>query len=125
LRLDLAQYRELEVFTQFGTELDKMTQSQLTRGARLVEILKQEQYVPLPIWKQVLIIYCGTYGFLDDLPLAAIKKFETEFLKYIEQKFSTIVQEIEVKNELSDDLMRKIDAIINSFKGEFQSQFKK
>ncbi|MFA5345812.1 MAG: F0F1 ATP synthase subunit alpha, partial [Candidatus Omnitrophota bacterium] len=110
LRLDLAQYRELVTFTQFGTELDKATQAQLTRGERVVEILKQDQYNPLPISKQVIIIYCATRGFLDDLPVKSIKKFEVEFLKYMDNKNSEVVKEVESKKELSDALMKKIDA---------------
>ncbi|MDD5568140.1 MAG: F0F1 ATP synthase subunit alpha, partial [Candidatus Omnitrophica bacterium] len=124
LRLDLAQYRELVTFTQFGTELDKATQAQLTRGERVVEILKQDQYNPLPISKQVVIIYCATRGFLDDLPVKSIKKFEAEFLKYMDNKNSEVVKEIESKKELSEALMKKIDAIIVDFKEEFKKDNK-
>jgi len=124
LRLDLAQYRELVTFTQFGTELDKATQAQLTRGERVVEILKQDQYNPLPISKQVVIIYCATRGFLDDLPVKSIKKFEAEFLKYMDNKNSEVVKEIESKKELSEALMKKIDAIIVDFKEEFKKENK-
>jgi len=120
LRLDLAQYRELVTFTQFGTELDKATQAQLTRGERVVEILKQDQYNPLPISKQVMIIYCATRGLLDELPIKSIKKFETQFLKYMDGKHSDIVKEIESKKELSDALMKKMDAAITAFKEEFK-----
>ncbi len=124
LRLDLAQYRELAVFTQFGTDLDKSTQMQLTRGAVMVEILKQEQYNPLPASKQILIIYAGTKGFLDDIPLSAIKKFENEFFQYIDKNYQEIDKEINDKRELSDELMKKIDNAINSFKTEFQGKIK-
>ncbi|MFA5063283.1 MAG: F0F1 ATP synthase subunit alpha [Candidatus Omnitrophota bacterium] len=124
LRLDLAQYRELVTFTQFGTELDKATQAQLTRGERVVEILKQDQYNPLPISKQVIIIYCATRGFLDDLPVKSIKKFEVEFLKYMDNKNSEVVKEVESKKELSDALMKKIDALISAFKDEFKKENK-
>jgi F-type H+-transporting ATPase subunit alpha len=120
LRLDLAQYRELVTFTQFGTELDKATQSQLTRGERMVEILKQEQYNPLPISKQVMIIYCGTRGFLDDLPLSAIKKFEYEFFKYLDTNHTDILSEIQSKKELSKSLMGRIDALVVAFKDQFK-----
>jgi len=119
LRLDLAQYRELVAFTQFGTDLDKATQAQLIRGERVVEVLKQEQYNPLPISKQVMIIYCGTKGFLDDLPIGAVKKFEAQFLKYMDKSHSEVIAEIESKKELSATLIQKIDALITAFKEEF------
>jgi F-type H+-transporting ATPase subunit alpha len=121
LRLDLAQYRELVTFTQFGTELDKTTQEQLTRGERMVEILKQDQYTPLSVAKQVLIIYCGTKGFLDDIPVAAVKKFETQFLQHIEDRCPDIEKEIEAKKELSEELTQKIDKAIQLFKTDFKN----
>ena len=97
LRLDLAQYRELAAFAQFGSELDKSTQMQLTRGERMVEILKQSQFVPLPLARQILIIYCAERGFLDDLPINLIKDFELKFLQYIEKEYPDIEYEIENK----------------------------
>ena len=122
LRLDLAQYRELVTFTQFGTELDKSTQAQLTRGERVVEILKQDQYNPLPISKQVMIIYCATRGFLDELPVKSIKKFEAEFLRY--SRNPDVVKEIESKKEFSDALTKKMDALILAFRDEFKKENK-
>ncbi|MFA5149394.1 MAG: F0F1 ATP synthase subunit alpha [Candidatus Omnitrophota bacterium] len=119
LRLDLAQYRELVIFTQFGTELDKSTQAQLVRGERMTEILKQEQFNPLPISKQVLIIYCGTHGFLDDLAVGSIKKFEAQFFKYMDKNHPDIAAEIESKRELSQELMQGMDAAIYAFKSNF------
>ena len=80
LRLDLAPYRELAAFAQFGSDLDKSTQAQLTRGERMVELLKQEQYVPMPVEQQVISIFAGGNGYLDDLPVEAVRRFETEFL---------------------------------------------
>jgi len=121
LRIDLAQYRELVTFTQFGTDLDKTTQAQLTRGQRMVEILKQEQYSPLAIAKQVMIIYCGTKGFLDDLPIGTIKKFENDFYKYMDAKFSEIERQITEKKEINDELARKLDSAISAFKQEFKN----
>jgi len=118
LRIDLAQYRELVAFTQFGTELDKSTQAQLTRGERMVEILKQGQFSPLSIAKEVMIIYCGTRGFLDDLPISKIKNFEEEFYKYLDREYPEIEHEIETRNELSDELMKKMDQIITAFKNK-------
>ena len=115
LRLDLAQYRELVAFTQFGSELDKTTQMQLARGERMVEILKQTQFSPLAIAKQILIIYCGTRGFLDELRLGPIKEFEAKFFKYIDKEYPDIVYEIETKKELSPQLMEGLDKIISLF----------
>ena len=120
LRLDLAQYRELAAFTQFGSELDKTTQAQLARGERMVEILKQGQLQPLPIAKQVMIIYAGTSGLLDDLPVKAISKFETEFYKYMEKKYAHIEHEIEMKGELTDAIRQELEKAITYFKSEFK-----
>ncbi len=119
LRLDLAQYRELVAFTQFGTELDKATQAQLKRGERMVEILTQDQYGALPISKQVMIIYCGTRGFLDDLPVAVIRKFESGFYEYMERNYPDIENEIKAKHEITDELMQKMDNAIQAFKKNF------
>lgn len=124
LRLDLAQYRELLAFTRFGAELDKTTQAQLTRGERMVEILKQGQHETLPVSKQVLIIYAGTNGYLDDLPLASIKKFEAEFFNYIDKQHPDIAIEIEAKHILSEDLMLKMNNIIATFKEDFKKHNK-
>ncbi len=119
LRLDLAQYRELVTFTQFGTDLDKTTRAQLTRGERMVEVLKQVQYAPLTVAKQIAIIYAGTNGYLDDLPASAIKKFELELYKYMEAKFPGLQEEIEAKNDWDQDLKNKLDTLITGFKTEF------
>ena len=122
LRLDLAQYRELVTFTQFGTELDKTTQAQLTRGERMVEILKQGQFNPLPIHKQVEIIYAGTKGFLDELPTSSLKLFEELFFKFMEKEHPDINKEIEDKKELSESLMKNLDEAIQSFIKEFKEE---
>ena len=119
LRLDLAQYRELVMFTQFGTDLDKTTQAQLTRGERMVEILKQPQYATLPVSRQVMIIYAGTHGVLDDIPVSAIKKFETKLYPWMDAAYPDIPREIEEKQVLSEDLMRRLDAALDAFKKEF------
>ncbi len=119
LRLDLAQYKELVAFTKFGSELDKATQMQLTRGERMVEILKQGQYDPLSVAREVLIIYAGVNGFLDDLPVSQINRFEIEFNKYIQEKYSAIIHEIETKKELSDDLRLKLNQALAAFKHQF------
>jgi F-type H+-transporting ATPase subunit alpha len=119
LRLDLAQYRELVTFTQFGTDLDKTTRAQLTRGERMVEVLKQSQYEPLEVARQVIIIYAGTNGYLDDLPVGMVKKFERGLYKFIEEKFPGIQAEIESKNDLDLSLKAKLDLMISDFKKGF------
>ena len=124
LRLDLAQYRELLAFTQFGAELDKATQAQLTRGERMIEILKQGQYDTLPLSKQVLIIYAGTSGYLDDIPIGAIKKFEIEFYKYIDNQHPDIMIEIEAKEQLNEELMMKLNNAIAAFREDFKNRLK-
>ena len=120
LRLDLAQYRELVTFTQFGTELDKATQAQLTRGERMVAILKQGQYEPLPISKQIMLIYAGINGFLDDLPVSAVAKFEPEFYKYMEANYADIASELESKGVLDDALKARLETAIKAFKAAFR-----
>ncbi len=121
LRLDLAQYRELAAFAQFGSDLDAATQKQLTRGARLVEILKQPQYSPLPVEKQIVIIYAGTNGYLDDLPLDKVKDFEEGLYRFIENNYPEIFTEIVEKKDLTDELKEKINKAIEEFKKEFVS----
>ena len=104
LRLDLAQYRELAAFAQFGSDLDKSTQAQLNRGARLVEILKQPQYEPLPVERQVAIIYAGTNGYLDNVAVADVRAFETELYKFIETRHPQVFRGIAEKKQLDDQL---------------------
>lgn len=125
LRLDLAQYRELVSFTQFGSEIDKASKQQLLRGERMSAILKQEQYQPLSLARQVMLIYSGTRGFLDDLQVEVIKEFEVAFYKYIAARYSAVETEIGQKKELNEDLSRKLDGIILEFKHGFQAEFKK
>jgi F-type H+-transporting ATPase subunit alpha len=124
LRLDLAQYRELVTFTQFGSELDKTTQAQLVRGARMIEILKQGQYEPLSMARQVMIIYAGTNGYLDDIPVNQIRKFEASFYKYIERLHPDLELKIEAKKELTADLISRLDIAIEEFKKEFRIRLK-
>ncbi len=121
LRLDLAQYRELAAFAQFGSDLDAATQKQLTRGARLVEILKQPQYSPLPVEKQIVIIYAGTNGYLDDLPLEKVKDFEDGLYRFVENNYPEIFTEIVEKKDLNDELKEKMNKAIEEFKKEFVS----
>jgi F-type H+-transporting ATPase subunit alpha len=119
LRLDLAQYRELAAFTQFGSELDKATQAQLARGERMVELLKQGQYEPLPVSKQVMILYAGTNGFLDDIPVNKVRKFEIAFYAYIDKYHPDIGVEIDMKKELTEDIKKNLNNAITEFKVEF------
>ncbi len=121
LRLDLAQYRELAAFAQFGSDLDKATQQQLNRGERLVEILKQPQYQPLPMEKQVTILYAGTRGLLDDLPVDTLQDFERELYEYVEARHSYIFEELKEKEAIGDDLDKKMKAAIEDFKKEFKA----
>ena len=120
LRLDLAQYRELAAFAQFGSDLDKATQAQLNRGERLVEILKQPQYHPLPMEKQVTILYSGTRGYLDDLPVDILHDFEGELYDFIEKSHPDIFSELKEKQAIDDSLDKKMGSAI----GDFVKQFK-
>jgi len=119
LRLDLAQYRELAAFAQFGSDLDKATQAQLNRGQRLTEILKQNQYSPLSFGKQVLIIYAGTNGFLDDLGVEQCREFELELYKYVDTMNPGFVKAIEQKKVLDEQLKDDMNKIIAEFKERF------
>ena len=119
LRLDLAQYRELAAFAQFGSDLDRATQIQLARGQRMVEILKQGQYRPVPVEKQVAIIFAGTQGLLDDLPADTIRDFETHFYGSLERKDPRILAEIREKNEISDTLRESLTKAVHDAKAEF------
>jgi F-type H+-transporting ATPase subunit alpha len=122
LRLDLAQYRELLSFTQFGAEIEKSTQAQLNRGERMVEVLKQEQYRPLTLGKQIMILYAGTHGFLDDIATAKVMKFEKAFFEFMDKKFAFIEKEIETKREITPELNKSMDDAINQFKQEFKAK---
>ncbi|MCK5557977.1 MAG: F0F1 ATP synthase subunit alpha, partial [Candidatus Hydrogenedentes bacterium] len=119
LRLELAQYRELAAFAQFGSELDKATQDQLARGERLTELLKQDQYKPMSVDKQVMSIYAGVKGFLDDIPVDAILRFEKELHRFIDAKHPEIGKELLEKKDISEDLAKKMDAVLAEFKEEF------
>jgi len=121
LRLDLAQYRELVTFTQFGTDLDKTTRALLTRGERMVEILKQAQYEPLAAARQIIIIYAGINGYLDDLPVNLIKQFESKLYQFIDKAYLEIQSEIDRKNDLDANLKNKLNNLLADFKKEFLS----
>jgi F-type H+/Na+-transporting ATPase subunit alpha len=119
LRLDLAQYREMAAFAQFGSDLDAVTQRMLARGTRLVEILKQGQYQPLPVERQILILYAGTNGFVDHLPESVLKKYETELSRFVENRYPDIYDDIRTKRELTDDLKGRLDAALKEFNESF------
>jgi F-type H+-transporting ATPase subunit alpha len=121
LRLDLAQYRELAAFAQFGSDLDKATQAQLTRGQRMVELLKQGQYVPLPVEQQVMALFAGTQGYLDDLPVERVRTFESEFLAFMDQRYPDVRHEIRETKDLSDEVEKKLRAGIEEFRARFMS----
>ncbi len=119
LRLDLAQFRELEAFVQFASELDKATQQTINRGMRLVELLKQEPYNPLPVEKQIVAIFAGTNGYLDDLPVESVRKFEKELYAFLDNERPDILQEIREKKALDDELKEKIKSALDTFKAKF------
>jgi F-type H+-transporting ATPase subunit alpha len=122
LRLDLAQYRELAAFAQFGSDLDKATQAQLTRGARLVETLKQPQYEPLPVERQVAIIFAGTNGYLDAIAPEDVRAFETELYRFIEARHPQVFRGIAEKKQLDDSLRAALDAAVKEFTTDFAAR---
>jgi len=122
LRLDLAQYREMAAFAQFGSDLDKATQAQLARGSRLVEILKQPQYKPLPVEKQILIIFAGTNGHLEMYPESALQRYEEELYKLVDSQYPEVLGEIREKKALDSDLEKKVKSILEEFKGKFKAE---
>jgi F-type H+-transporting ATPase subunit alpha len=124
LRLDLAQYRELEAFAAFGSDLDKATQAQLSRGERLVEVLKQPQFQPLAVEKQVTILYAGTKGFLDKYPVNVLEKYEAGLYSFIEDRYAQIFTEIAEKQEISDDLDKLMTEALNAYDEEFKDTIK-
>ena len=119
LRLDLASYRELQAFTQFGSDLDKATQDQLTRGAHMTELLKQGRYYPMPVADQVIAIYAGNQGYLDDLPLDDVVRFRSELLDYIHASKADIVTRINDEKKLTDEIESDLNAAIEAFKASF------
>ncbi|MCG3177147.1 MAG: ATP synthase subunit alpha [Candidatus Omnitrophica bacterium] len=119
LRLELAQYRELAAFMQFGSDMDKSTRDQLNRGARLVEILKQGQYTPATLAQEVSIIYLGTKGALDEVPLERVQAFEAGFQKFLAEKYPDVVNEIEKQKELTDSIVQRLDRAATEYKAQF------
>ena len=119
LKLDLAQYRSLAAFAQFASDLDKATRDQLTRGEKLSEIIKQPQYQPLPVEKQVAILYAATTGKLDDVPTPRVKEFETGFYRYLETEKADVLTELGKSKELSDEIAKSLEEALNSFRETF------
>ncbi|MBZ0257182.1 F0F1 ATP synthase subunit alpha, partial [bacterium] len=121
LRLDLAQYRELAAFAQFGSDLDKATQAQLTRGERMTELLKQNQYAPKTLAQQVVIIFAGAHGYLDSLETHDVRKFEEGLFTYVEQNYGEVLHSIEESKKVDDDASEKLKEAITKYKEQFQA----
>jgi F-type H+-transporting ATPase subunit alpha len=119
LRLDLAQYRELEAFAQFGSELDKSTMQQLERGRRMVEILKQKQYEPMPVAEQVAILWAGANGHLDDVPIDRVREFERDYLEYVRNAHPEVLEKIRAEKELSDEVVKMLEEAVAGFRKGF------
>ena len=120
LRLEMAQYRELAAFAQFGSDLDKATLAQLERGKRLQEVLKQDQYAPLPVEKQIVIIYAGTRGFLDSIPVDDVKRYEKELYTFLEEKHPDVLKKIAEKKQLTSELDEELRTVLEEFNSIFQ-----
>jgi len=124
LRLDLAAFRALEAFAQLGTDLDVATQSQLDRGYRMVELLKQPQYQPMKMTDQVLSLYAGTRGYLDDVPVKQVQQWEKDFLLFVHSKYNSLIQDLDSKQELTDAIAEQIIAAIKDFKTGYKPAVK-
>ena len=122
MKLDLAQYRELAAFSQFGSDLDKVTQNQLNRGKRLTELLKQDQFQPLTAEHMVAILFAGTQGLLDDVKVEDIRLFEQGFHKYLDESQAELLKTLADKKALDDDLRGKLKAAIESYKKDFLAE---
>ena len=118
----MAQYRDLAAFAQFGSDLDKSSLAQLNRGKHLVEILKQGQFQPLPLEKQIMIIFAGTSGYLDDLPVEQCRKFEDELYRFVDNAHRSVWEEIRTKKALDDNLRAKLKAVVEEFKSRFLAE---
>ncbi len=122
LRLDLAQYRELQAFAQFASDLDETSRKQLERGQRMVEVLKQPPYSPLPVEKQIVIIYAGANGYLDDIEVTSVTKFEAELYPFIEAKYPSIFDDIRTKQKIDDEIKAQLNKILDEFKATFEAK---
>jgi F-type H+-transporting ATPase subunit alpha len=124
MRLDMAQFRELEAFAAFGSDLDAATQRQLTRGQRLVEILKQPQYQPLSMEKQVTVLYAGTRGFLDQFPAENVAKYEAGLYTFIEERYPQVFSQLKEKQAIDDELDKLMTEALNAYNEEFKDTIK-
>ncbi len=122
IRVELAQYRELAAFAQFGSDLDKDTLERLRQGERIIEVLKQPQYKPMPVEQQVLILYVLTSKLLRDVELNQVVEFENQFLKFVETKYSEILSEIKTKKEITKEVEPKIKEAVEKFKNDFSKR---
>lgn len=120
LRLDLAQFRELAAFAQFGSDLDKSTLAQIERGKRMVELLKQDQFVPISMQEQVMVLFAGTQGYLDDVPVESVSRFEEEFLRYVRDQKADLSKELASKKAIDDEIKSKLVSAVEDFKRGFQ-----
>ena len=122
LRLDLAAFRSLEAFAQLGTDLDPATQKQLDRGYRMVELLKQPQYRPMKVTDQVLSLFAGTRGYLDDVPVKSVQRWEQDFLAFVHSKYHSLVNDLNEKQDLTADIEQQIVAAIQDFKAGYKPE---
>jgi F-type H+-transporting ATPase subunit alpha len=122
LRIDLAQFRELAAFAQFGSDLDKATQAQLARGSRLVEVLKQPQYKPMDVEKQVLVIWAASNGHVDDIPVEDVQRFESELLSFVENSHPGVLQNIREQKSLTDEIKADLTQVLNDFKDRWSEE---
>ena len=121
LRIDLSQYQELAGFAQFGSELDKESQRQIARGKRMTELLKQHQYAPLKVGEEVLVLYAGTHGYLDDIPVEQVSAYERQLLAYVRTKQSSVLETIQSSQEMTEELEQKIVTMLDQFKTVFKA----
>ena len=119
LRLDLAQFREMAAFAQFGSDLDAATQKMLARGARLVEVLKQPQFQPQPVERQVLVVYAATTGYIDQIPVEAVRRYETDLCGFVEAKHPEVLASLREKRELTAEVKQQLNTVLDEFKGRF------
>ena len=121
LRLDLAQYRALAAFAQFGSDLDKTTQAQITRGERMVELLKQGQFMPMPVEEQVISIWAGANGYLDDVPVAAVRRFESEWLAFVKHDYAEVAHNVRTAKQMSEEDQKRLHEACKAFKTRFKA----
>ena len=119
LRLDLAAYRELQAFTQFGSDLDKATQDQLNRGAHMTELLKQGRYMPMPFQEEAVAVFAGSKGFLDDIPVEDTVRFRTELLEFLRAQHADILNSIATEKKFTDEATASLEKAIEAFKEQF------